>query len=155
MATRRFQAAQVLFAVATMLSASSFAKNDSREAALRQAEQARFEANISADTQALGKLLADDLEYTHSNGDLDTKTSFIESLTSGRRDYVATTATIESARIFGDVAVIRGRARVTVSENGQSRDIDLRYLDVWRWQNGRWQMTAWQSARMPAAPAPK
>jgi hypothetical protein len=49
MATRRFPAAFVLFAVATMLSAPSFTKEDSREAALRQAEQARFDANISAD----------------------------------------------------------------------------------------------------------
>ena len=69
-----------------MLSAPSFTKEDSREAALRQAEQARFDANISADAKALNELLADNLEYTHSNGDLDSKTSFIDSLTTGRRD---------------------------------------------------------------------
>jgi hypothetical protein len=52
-------------------------------------------------------------------------------------------------RIFGDVAVIRGKAKVTVADNGQARELDLRYLDVWLWKNGKWQMTAWQSARMP------
>jgi ketosteroid isomerase-like protein len=134
-----------------MLSAPSFAKDDPREAALRKAELARFDANITADAKVLGELLADDLEYTHSNGDLDTKASFIESLTSGKRDYLATTASIESVRFFGDVAVIRGKAKVTVADDGQSRDLDLRYLDIWSWKNGRWQMTAWQSARMPPA----
>jgi hypothetical protein len=153
MATRRLPAALLLFAVATTLSAPSFTKDDNREAALRQAEQARFDANVSADAKALGELLADNLEYTHSNGDLDSKSSFIESLTTGKRDYVATTASIESLRIFGDVAVIRGKARVTVADQGQSRDLDLRYLDVWLWKNGKWQMTAWQSARMPPASA--
>src|SRR5215208_4340808 len=106
-----------LFAVATMLSAVSFAKV-SREAAVRTAELARFEANVKADAAALGKLLDDGLEYVHSNGDLDSKQSFIDSLTSGKRDYVSTVADIESVRVLGDVAVIRGNARVTVADNG-------------------------------------
>jgi hypothetical protein len=154
MAARRLPIVTVLFAVATMLSTPSFAKEDSREAALRKAEQARFDANVTADAKVLGELLSDDLEYTHSNGDFDTKSSFIESLTSGRRDYVKSDIIIQSVRIFGDVAVIRGKAIVTVADNGQSRDLDLRYLDVWKWQNGKWQMTSWQSARMPPSTAP-
>jgi hypothetical protein len=132
----------------------ALAKEDAREAALRAAEMQRFQAQVDADAKVLARLLDDALEYSHSNGELDTKASFIESLTSGRRDYVATAATIESVRIFGDVAIIRGRARVTVADGGQPRELDLGYTDVWLWKDNRWQMTAWRSARMPPAPAP-
>jgi hypothetical protein len=107
---------------------------------------------VKADAAALGKLLDDGLEYVHSSGELDSKQSFIDSLTSGRRDYVSTVADIESVRVMGDVAVIRGNARVTVADNGQSRDLHIGYTDVWLWKNGRWQMTAWRSTRLPDSP---
>jgi len=142
----------VLIAVATTLSAVSLAKDDERSAALRSAEMTRFEAQVNADAKVLGTLLDEDLEYLHSNGEPDTKQSFIESLTSGKRDYVSSTATIETLRIFGDVGVIRGKAKVTVASNGKSQDLHIGYTDVWLWKDGRWQMTAWRSARLPDSP---
>jgi hypothetical protein len=145
-------ASLAIFAVAAMLSTPSFTKDETREPALRSAELARFAAQVEADAKVLAPLLDDGLEYTHSNGELDTKQSFISSLTSGSRDYVSTTATIETVRIFGDVGVIRGKARVTVADHGQSKDLSLGYTDVWLWKDGRWQMTAWRSVRLPDSP---
>jgi hypothetical protein len=155
---RRNTSATLLFAVVTMASAPLFAndtatKDDARVAALRAAELERFEANVKADAGALDRLLDDSLEYTHSNGELDTKQSFIESLTSGRRDYVATTADIQSIRVKGDIGIIRGKAKVTVADQGRSRDLELGYVDVWVWKDGRWQMTTWLSARYPGPAA--
>jgi hypothetical protein len=153
MKTRRTTTLQILvIAAATMMSAISFAKDDAREAALRAAELQRFEANVSADARVLGQLLDDGLEYVHSNGELDSKQSFIESLTTGRRDYARTEANIESIRFHGDVAIIRGKAKVTVIDQGTSRDLHIGYTDVWLWKDKRWQMTAWRSARLPDSP---
>jgi hypothetical protein len=152
MTSRRTTPLVVLISVATMVSAPSFAKDDAREPLLRAAEATRFQAQVDADAKVLAPLLDDKLEYVHSNGELDSKTSFIESLTTGRRDYVSTTFTIESLRIFGDVALIRGKARVKVADNGQSKDLSLGYTDAWIWKDGRWQMTAWRSMRMPDSP---
>jgi hypothetical protein len=152
MTSRRALLPLVLISIATMGPAPSFAKDDSRESKLRAAEAVRFQAQVDADAKALAPLLDEHLEYVHSNGELDSKTSFIDSLTSGRRDYVSTTFTIESLRIFGDVALIRGKAKVTVADNGQSKDLSLGYTDVWVWKDDRWQMTAWRSMRMPDSP---
>ena len=151
---RRFARFAVLFAVATTVSGTVFAKDSSsdgsaRVEALKSAEAARFKANVDADTTVLGQVLDDDLEYVHSNGEVNTKKEFIDSLTSGKRDYVATTFVIDGVRILGDIAIIRGTAKVTVADNGQSRDLDLGYTDIWVWKDERWQMTAWRSARMP------
>ena len=149
MTSRRTALLVAVISVATTMSAPSFAKDDAREPLFRAAEATRFQAQVDADAKVLAPLLDDELEYVHSNGELDSKHSFIESLTTGKRDYASTKFTIESVRIFGDVAVIRGKALVTVADNGQSRDLDLGYTDVWVWKDGRWQMTAWRSARMP------
>jgi len=137
-----------------MVCGASFAKDDARSAALRSAETTRFEAQVNANASVLGQLLDDGLEYTHSNGDLDTKASFIDSLVTGTRDYISSTATIETVRIFGDVGVIRGKAKVTVGGKGrQPQDLSIGYTDIWLWKDGRWQMTAWRSARLPDEPA--
>ena len=149
MPTRGFLAALVVFAAATTSSAPAFSQESAREALLRSAEQSRFQALVTVDQRALGQLLDDDLEYVHSNGVVDSKASFIESLVKGTRDYIATTAHIDSVRIFGNVAIIRGTAKVTVNEGGKPLDLDLGYTDFWVWKDGRWQMTAWRSARMP------
>jgi hypothetical protein len=153
MKSRRTAAVFAFIAAATMLAGPSFANDAGREAAVKAAELARFKANVDADAKALGLLLADDLDYVHSNGDIDTKASFIESLTSGRRDYVSMAADIQKVRVFGDVAVIRGLAKVTVATNGKSQDLDIGYTDTWVFKDNRWQMTGWHSSRY-AAPAP-
>jgi hypothetical protein len=137
-----------------MLSGASFASDSERAVALKAAEQARFEAQVNADAKVLGSLLDDGLEYTHSNGDLDTKKSFVDSLVTGTRDYISSVATIETVRIFGDVGVIRGTAKVTVGgKDRQPQDLHIGYTDIWLWKDGRWQMTAWRSARLPAPAA--
>jgi hypothetical protein len=154
MKSRRNAVVFALIAAATTMSVASFAKDESREQAVKTAELARFKANVDADAKALGLLLADDLDYVHSNGDIDTKASFIESLTSGRRDYISMSANIQKVRFFGDIAIVRGTAKVTVADHGQSHDLDLGYSDTWVWKDQRWQMTAWHSSRY-AAPAPQ
>ena len=137
-----------------MLSGASFASDSDRAVALKAAEQARFEAQVNADAKVLGSLLDDGLEYTHSNGDLDTKKSFVDSLVTGTRDYISSAPTIETVRIFGDVGVIRGTAKVTVGgKDRQPQDLHIGYTDIWLWKDGRWQMTAWRSARLPAPAA--
>jgi len=152
MKTRRTTLRILLVAAAMAASGASPGADDARTPGLRAAEIKRFEANVNADAKTLGQLLDDGLEYVHSNGELDSKQSFIESLTSGRRDYAKSEAEIESIRILGDVAIIRGKAKVTVIDAGTSRDLHIGYTDVWVWKDGRWQMTAWRSARLPDSP---
>jgi hypothetical protein len=153
MKSRRNAVVFALIAVATTMSIASFAQDEGREQAVKTAELARFKANVDADAKALGLLLADDLDYVHSSGEADTKASFIESLVSGWRDYVSMEPTIDKVRIFGDVAIVRGTARVSVSTRGTPSDLYIGFTDTWIWKDKRWQMTAWHSSRYPL-PAP-
>ena len=149
---RTFAVTLALIAAVTMTSSASFAKDDAPEAALRRAELARFAANDAADAKVLETLLDEGLEYVHSNGELDSKKSFIDSLVTGKRDYVSSNASIETIRFFGDVAIIRGKVKVTVVDAGNSKDLHIGYTDVWVRKNGDWKMTAWRSARLPDSP---
>jgi len=140
-----------LFLLAALMSGACLA-GDKTETSLRAAELARFAANVAADSAALEKLLDANLEYSHSNGKLDSRSSFIASLTDGSLDYLGAEPAIQSLRIFGDVGVIRGLAKMRVMLDGKTSEFTLGYTDVWLWKDGRWQMTEWRSVRLPDAP---
>jgi hypothetical protein len=143
----------LLIALATMTSVTSFAKDDARADAVKSAEIARFAAIEKSDAAATSNLLADDLEYCHSNGLCENKATYLEMMTSGKRKYLGFAPTVESVRLFGDVAVVNGTARVHVVTDGKPQEFTIGYTDVYVWRGKRWQMTSWRSTRFPDAPA--
>ena len=52
-------------------------------------EKRRIEAMINQDANALDRILDDDLSYTHSSGQIETKAEFIANATSGVTRYRA------------------------------------------------------------------
>ncbi len=130
---------------------------DTRAAALTAADSERVAAMKTADREKLTGILSEDLRYAHSSGIVDTKQSFIESLTTGRTKYVALDYE-ERAFTFpaSGVALMTGRARVRVANASGENDMLLGFLGVWREENGHWRFLAWQSCKLtPPAAAPR
>ncbi len=73
-------------------------------------EDRRIEAMTKGDVQALEEILADDLIYTHTTARIDTKSSFIEAISSGRSNYRSVEREDVQVRQFGDSAVVTGHA---------------------------------------------
>ena len=150
---RALIASAILFAVATTTSAASFAKDDARADEVKAAEIARFAAIEKSDAAATSNLLADDLEYCHSNGLCENKAAYLEMMTSGKRKYVGFVPTVLSVRLFGDVALVNGTAKVHVVTDGKPQEFSIGYTDLYIWRDKHWQMTSWRSTRFPDAPA--
>ncbi len=113
------------------------------------ADARRFAAMIQGDQAALDGLLAGDLTYTHSSGQVETKAQFLESLRSGTLRYLSAQPSDQAVRLYGDTAVVTGRAEVKVSNQGQEAALSLRFTEVWVRSGGAWKLTAWQSTRIP------
>lgn len=137
----------LLLGVATGVQAQQADQADAD--AVKAAELRRFEVMTAKDYTALATLLGDDLVYTHSSAAVDSKASYLESLTSGRVTYKVIKPTDLQVRVFGDIAVIHGVAAMNVDANGQAIVNTLRFTDIWARRDGRWQMIAWQSTRLP------
>ncbi|MES2731913.1 MAG: nuclear transport factor 2 family protein [Bacteroidota bacterium] len=116
---------------------------------VRAMENRRFESMVKSDTVVLSDILADDLVYTHSNGQTDTKANFIYTISSKKTEYKSIQPESVQIREYGTTAVVNGQARVHVFMNGQELKLLLRYTDVYVKRKGRWQMVAWQSTRLP------
>ena len=110
------------------------------------ADAERVRALLANDFAALEALLGGDLAYVHSNGMLDTKASYIESLRSGASRYLTMDMSDVSVRTFGeDVAVINAKFEATVQVRSGVVNPKPRVLIVYARRDGRWQMVAWQS----------
>ncbi len=119
-------------------------------AEVEAAEDRRWAAQLGADTEALAELLADELSYTHSNGLVDTKASFLDAIANKVFDYRSADRTDVSVALVGETAVIAGRVAMLVVAGGREVNLDSRYSAVWARHDGRWQFVCWQSTPIPA-----
>ena len=87
---------------------------DKAAAEVLAADDARYAAMIAQDFDALGKLLADDLLYTHSTSATDTKAQYLAALRSGKYRYRAARREGVTVRIQGTIAIVNGR-RISTS----------------------------------------
>lgn len=118
------------------------------EKAVADTERQRFSAQVSKDYAVLEQVLANDLIYTHSNGNSDNKQSYIQSIRDGKSKYDAIDVEELNVRVYGKTAVINGVSMVKAMNNGETINTHLRYTDVYVRNGKQWQMVAWQSLRM-------
>lgn len=119
-------------------------------ATINALEDQRYKAMIDKDLGALNRLLGDGLIYTHSNASSDTKASYIEGVRSLKFDYRKAERDNVAVQIYGDTAVVTGRARMEAHVAGTARILNNRFLNVWAKGATGWQMVAWQSTPIPA-----
>jgi len=114
-------------------------------------EQRRWAALVDGDLDELDRLFAEKMTYTHSNGIVDTKQSYLGALREGTFRYVAIDVTESASHDFGSVVVVTGRA-VATSESAHGRLVSpLRYTGVWSSDDdGRWRFVAWHSCPVTA-----
>jgi hypothetical protein len=138
-----------VLALACMSSASRVS-DVSGDSAVRVTEHGRFHAMTNVDLRALDTLLAEELTYTHTTGEVDSKASLLDALRAGRLVYDSISPADVRVRVYGgSAAVVTGTARVQVRANGAVRRLGLRFTEVYVRRAGRWELVVWQSTRLP------
>ena len=113
-------------------------------------EEQRCAARAKNDIAALEGMFHDDLIYTHSSAVVDTRASYLEVLKSGHTRYHSVQRSDEKVRVYGDSALVTGRAIIDVTVRGEKKHLDTRFLDVWTKTAQGWKFVAWQSTKLPA-----
>lgn len=115
------------------------------------AEDARFAAMTSANAAELGSWLADDLQYVHSTGQVDSREQFLASIAGGALRYLKIAPMERQVVMLGhDAALVRGHGRMLAMAGGDRLDMEIRYLAIYALGgDGHWRLRAWQSLRLP------
>ncbi|MDB4385165.1 nuclear transport factor 2 family protein [Opitutaceae bacterium] len=124
--------------------------NSEQLAAVKAADAERMAATIAGDRARLEAILSDELRYAHSSGNVDTKESMIETLTSGTISYESFDYQERKFLSIGSDGVqMSGRVIIHAAVRGKPVEVDLNFLSVWRKEHGHWRFLGWQSCSNP------
>ena len=141
---RRFLITGVLAA----LLPSAFGQFGSADNDVRKAEEAWAAAVKASNASALEKLLANDLVYTHSTGNVDTKADYLSKMKAGTQKYTDLQYSGMKVRSWnGDTAVVNSQLRMIGATNGTPFDNTVYVIHVWVKQGGSWKLVAHQTTR--------
>jgi ketosteroid isomerase-like protein len=113
-----------------------------------EVDRARFRAIVDNHFDELAALLADDLVYVHTSGEVESKPQFLQRLRSGSLKYRSIEPTDVHVHTYGITAVVTGRSRMAVTNSGADRQFEILYTAVYIASGGRWQLASWQSTRI-------
>ncbi len=116
---------------------------------VRAADSKRIAAMVRGDMTELSTLLAEELTYTHSSGQVESREQFMASISAGKLDYQSIERTEDQVRVYGNTAVVSGRADMKVKAQGNDLAFASRFTSVWVKGEKGWRMVAWQSTRLP------
>ena len=107
-------------------------------------------AQIAADPKALGALCADDLSYSHSDGRVEDKATFVANATNGKSKVVSLEYQDVKIRVVGPVAIVRfhwlGEAESV--PDGKKSSTNLHILMNWIKQGSDWKLLSRGSTKL-------
>lgn len=126
------------------------AADDPGLVAVRAADDQRAAATLAADRAKLTAIFSDELRYAHSSGLVDTKTSYVESIVSGRTKYHVIHFEERNFTFPAPgIALESGRAHMKATSSTGESDAIFSFLAVWRQEKGQWRFLVWQSCKLP------
>jgi ketosteroid isomerase-like protein len=118
------------------------------ETAVEKNTKAHRDALFSADAKALEKLCAPELSYSHSDGRVEDKATFVANATSGKSRWLSLSYEDIKVRIVGDTAIVRFHF-VGENQSGEKKNQNnLSILMIWQKQHGQWKLLARASTKL-------
>lgn len=139
---------RVFLAAASWVAGAANAAESAAVTAVVRADQARLAALMAGDGVALGRLLSEQLVFVHSDGRSESKADYVKNLMAGDTAYTdAQTSGVKTLEPAPNVVVVIGAQQMKKRLGATWSEIKLRYMAVWRNEDGTWRMFAWQSMR--------
>jgi len=95
----------------------------------------------------LEAIVADELHYGHSDGELEDKATFIETLISKKSNFLSITLSGQTINVYDGTAVVRHILQAQTNDAQILRNIKLMILSIWHQQGGNWKIVARQSVK--------
>jgi len=129
-----------------LAAAPAFAASD--EATVIKNLEAHRAAVMAGDAKAFDALSAPELSYSHSDGHIEDKATFIKNATDGKTKWLSLAYDNPKVRIVGDTAISRFNF-VGENQNGDKKNsVNLGVLMVWQKQGGKWKVLARCSTKL-------
>ena len=128
---------------------------DPRIAAQEQIKKIELERNqalLKHDIATLDRMTSDDYTFINQRGELRTKSEILAGFKSGSFNYDAREISDLQVRVYGDAAVVTGRALQKGVEDSKDYSGENRFTRVYTKQNGHWVSVALQVTLVAKSP---
>lgn len=102
----------------------------------------------SGEKDALEKIASSALSYGHSNGRVENRSEFVESLSSKQSDFVTINISNQIISVSGKNAIVRHRLDAITKDKGVAGEAHLNVMLVFRKEKGEWKLLARQAAKI-------
>jgi ketosteroid isomerase-like protein len=99
-------------------------------------------AQMAQDAKVLEALTAPELSYSHSDGHIEDKATFVKNATSGKSKSISLEYQDPTIRVVGDAAIVRFHwvAESESVADGKKSNTNLAILMTWQKQGGDWKL---------------
>ena len=120
------------------------------EAEVAKNVEAFRQAQIAADAKAFDALCAAELSYSHSDGRVEDKPTFIANATNGKSKFLSLDYKDPQIRVVGPAAIVRfhwvGESQVIA--DGKKNNTNLHILMNWQKQGSDWKLLSRASTKL-------
>jgi hypothetical protein len=145
----RRQLALPALALGILSAVPAFAASPDEEALAKNVEAFRM-AQFAADPKALDALCAPELSYSHSDGRVEDKATFIANATNGKSKTLSLEYRDTKIRVVGPAAVVRfnwvGEAEAVA--DGKKSSTNLHILMNWQKQGADWKLLSRSATKL-------
>ena len=96
-------------------------------------------AVVATDLAFLGKAYADDFRFKHGTGLVDSKSSWLESVSKARGQYVSRDVDSVEVEVHGNIGITNGKITV-LRKSEKISHFFIKYVRVYIWRDERWQL---------------
>lgn len=111
---------------------------------IRDLEARRYAAMVASDIDAFIALAHPQLIYTHSNGVVDSLSSYVAKCRDGYYQYLRLEHPIDSIQVLGNVVLVHGVMAGEIISGGTHKSLNNRVLAVWTALGGEWKLLSYQ-----------
>ena len=130
---------------AGLLSSMPAVADDADAAAVEQAAQKLTKAMIDADRAALDAVVAPEMIYAHSDGHVENKTQYVDTIAAKKTVYSSITISNVKTLVVGDTAILRFVFDCSYQDEGKPpATAHLGVMETWQKQGGSWKLLARQ-----------
>ena len=120
------------------------------EEAVAEKLEAFRAAQVAADAKAFDALCAAELSYSHSDGHVEDKATFIANATNGKSKFLSLAYQDPSIRVVGPAAIVRFHwvGEQEAAADGKKSSTNLHILMNWQKQGADWKLLSRASTKL-------
>src|SRR5881398_702010 len=143
------RAAFVIALVLSLVALLGLAWAASVEEELKKLETDRAAAAVKGDVATLEKQTSDDYTFINLYGQMSDKSQMVDNFRTGRTKLTSNEVSEMKVRVYGNTAVITGKADIAGTMAGKDTKGQIMFTRVYVKKGGSWQSVAFQQTLVP------